>query len=284
MTRLLSRVPPLLLVLTAVVSVQFGSSLAKGLFVAAPPLVAAWLRITGAALLTAAIFRPRLKARSSRAWKVAIAYAICLAGMNSVFYLAIQRVPVGMAVTFEFLGPLTVAVLTSRRGRDLVWVALAGGGVALLGFSPEPLDPLGIFFALVAGAFWGCYILLSSHLAANWEGFSGLTVGFGLGAIALVVPAIVTSLGSTRWFHDPGVIALGVMLGLLSSAIPYGLELRALERMPRATFGILMSLEPAAAAVVAWLWLGESLGIVELAAMGMVIAASSGTVLAKPET
>ncbi|MDO5065711.1 MAG: EamA family transporter [Propionibacteriaceae bacterium] len=279
MTGWLGRVPAVVLVLAAIASVQLGSSLAKGVFSVAPPLVAAWLRVTGAALLLGIVVRPRLSGRSQEQWRIVVTYAVCLTGMNALFYQAIQRIPVGMAVTFEFLGPLAVAILTSRHRRDLIWAALAGGGVAMLGFSPEPLDLLGVLLALAAGACWACYIVLTPRLAAHWEGFTGLTTGMLIGAVLLAPAALIATSSASPWYLSSTAWGIGLGLGLLSSALPYGLELRALERMPRATFGILMALEPAAAAFVAWLWLRESLGWSELAAMTFVIAASIGAVV-----
>ncbi|RRD51219.1 DMT family transporter [Arachnia propionica] len=279
MNALLGRIPAVVLVLAAIVSVQLGSSLAKGLFTAAPPLVAAWLRVTGAALLLGVIVRPRLTGRTPAQWRLVIAHAVCLTGMNAVFYEAIRRIPVGMAVTFEFLGPLLVAILTTRRRSDWLWALLAAVGVAMLGFSPEPLDPVGVVFALTAGGCWALYIMLTPRLAEQWEGFTGLATGMALGTVLLGPLAVLATPGFGPWYVHPSVWVMGLGLGLLSSALPYGLELRALERMPRSTFGILMALEPAAAALVAWGWLGESLGWHELAAMTMVIAASVGTVV-----
>ena len=180
---------PVLLVLTASTSVQIGSSLAKGLFIATPPHVAAWLRILSAAILLSIVFRPRLRGRSRGHWLSALGYGLSLTGMSAIFYLAIQRIPVGMAVTFEFLGPLAVATITSKNRRDLLWVVLAGVGVALLGFSPAPLDPVGVLLALLAGTCWGVYILLTPMLGARWEGFSGLTVGFWI-ADTTLLPAV----------------------------------------------------------------------------------------------
>ena len=272
---------PVLLVLTASTSVQIGSSLAKGLFIATPPHVAAWLRILSAAILLSIVFRPRLRGRSRGHWLSALGYGLSLTGMSAIFYLAIQRIPVGMAVTFEFLGPLAVATITSKNRRDLLWVVLAGVGVALLGFSPAPLDPVGVLLALLAGTCWGVYILLTPMLGARWEGFSGLTVGFWIAALLLLLPMAFTTIvfGQYSWALDPGIWGMGLVLGLLSSAIPFTLEMRALQRMSQATLGILMSLEPAAAALVAFLLLGEQLGVLELLAMALVILASAGSIL-----
>ena len=272
-------IPPVLLVLMATTSVQIGSSLAKGLFVATPPQVAAWLRILFAALFLSAVFRPTLRGRSRGQWLSAVGHGVALTGMSAIFYLSIQRIPVGMAVTFEFLGPLTVAAFGSKRRRDLIWVALAALGVVLLGISPAPLEPVGVVLALLAGACWGAYILLTPTLGARWEGFSGLTVGFWIAAILLLPVTLITAIsGEYFWALDPGVWGMGLALGLLSSAIPFPLEMRALQRMSRATFGVLTSLEPAAAALVAFLLLGEQLGALELTAMALVILASVGSI------
>ena len=272
-------IPPVLLVLMATTSVQIGSSLAKGLFVATPPQVAAWLRILFAALFLSAVFRPTLRGRSRGQWLSAVGYGAALTGMSAIFYLSIQRIPVGMAVTFEFLGPLTVAAFSSKRRRDLIWVAIAALGVVLLGISPAPLEPVGVVLALLAGACWGAYILLTPTLGARWEGFAGLTVGFWIAAILLLPVTLATAIsGEYSWALDPGVWGMGLALGLLSSAIPFPLEMRALQRMSRATFGVLTSLEPAAAALVAFLLLGEQLGALELTAMALVILASVGSI------
>ena len=272
-------IPPVLLVLMATTSVQIGSSLAKGLFVATPPQVAAWLRILFAALFLSAVFRPTLRGRSREQWLSAVGYGVALTGMSTIFYLSIQRIPVGMAVTFEFLGPLTVAAFGSKRRRDLIWVALAALGVVLLGISPAPLEPAGVVLALLAGTCWGAYILLTPSLGARWEGFSGLTVGFWIAAILLLPVTLATAIsGEYSWALDPGVWGMGLALGLLSSAIPFPLEMRALQRMSRATFGVLTSLEPAAAALVGFLLLGEQLGALELTAMALVILASVGSI------
>lgn len=272
--------PPVALVVVAIASVQIGSSFAKDLFDAAPPLAVAWLRLATGALIMSAFARPRLRGRPARQWGTVLAYGLVMAAMNVAFYLSIQRIPIGMAVTIEFLGPLGVAVVGSRRPRDFAWVGLAALGVGLLGFTPGDLDWVGIGLALVAGACWAAYIVLAGPTGRAWSGVTGVTVATWVGTVVLAGPALASGFGGEAsgggWLSDPRVWALGAAVGLLSSVIPYALEMVALRRIDRGVFGILMSLEPAAAALFAFLLLGESLRSLELMAMACVIAASLG--------
>ena len=268
---------PVLLVLIAIASVQFGSSLAKDLYSAAGPLTVAWLRLLGAAVVLALLTRPKLRGQTRADWFWVVAYGLCLAGMNVTFYLAIERIPIGMAVTLEFLGPLGVSVAHSRRARDLVWVGLAALGVALLGFSPGDLDPIGVFWALVAGALWAGYILLAGPTGRRWPGVSGVAVAFWVGLVGLTPVVLALDLLPVA---VPTVWGIGLLIGLLSSAIPYGLEMVALRRIEPRIFGILMSLEPAAAAAFALVMLGERLRPIEILAMACVVVASIGVVRA----
>lgn len=265
--------PAVLLVLLAIASVQWGSSTAKFLYADATPLNVAWLRFAGSALVLALVTRPRLRGRAASDWLVVGAYGLVLAAMNYCFYLAIERIPVGMAVTLEFLGPLGVSLVASRRARDLVWVGLAGAGVAALGFAPGDLDPLGVLFALLAGACWACYIVLSVPTGRRWSGVTGVTVASWIGLAGV---STVVLLAGEPLSVEPRVVGLGLAVGLLSSAVPYALEMVALRSIPRRVFGVLMSLEPAAAAVFALLILGEQLRPVEVVAMACVIVASIG--------
>ena len=264
---------PVWLVIGAIVSVQFGAAIAKSVFGVIDPTAIAWLRMVLSALVFYAIARPRFRGRTWADWRVALGYGICLAVMNWSIYQSFARIPLGLAVTIEFLGPLAVAVITSRRLRDYLWAALAAAGVVLLGWSPAPLDPVGIGFALLAGAGWAGYIVLAGPTARAWSGLTGATVGSLVGAIGFAIPGLIAG-GALLW--QPWVLAVGLGVGVLSSTIPYGLELVARRRIPSGTFSILMSLEPAVAALAALILLGERLSPVELVAMACVIVASVG--------
>lgn len=264
---------PVWLVIGAIVSVQFGAAIAKSVFGVVDPTAFAWLRMTISALLFYAIARPRFRGRTWADWRVALGYGVCLATMNWSIYQSFARIPLGLAVTIEFLGPLAVAVAGSRRLRDFLWAGLAAAGVLLLGWAPVPLDPVGVGYALLAGAAWAGYILLAGPTARAWPGLTGATVGSLMGPVVFVVPALLSG-GSALW--QPWVLAVGLGVGVLSSTIPYGLELIARRRIPSGTFSILMSLEPAVAALAALILLGERLSPVELVAMACVIVASVG--------
>lgn len=265
---------PVWLVLAAIVSVQVGAAFAKSLFVLTAPTAVAWLRMAVAAVIFWVFARPRLRGRTWPEWRVVIGYGIALATMNWAIYQSFARIPIGLAVTIEFLGPLAVAVVGSRRARDLVWVALAAVGVTLLGVFPATVDWLGIGFALLAGVAWAGYIVLSGPTGAAWEGVTGVSVGSLVGALVFLGPGLVAG-GTSLW--QPQVVALAVAVGVLSSVIPYGLEMVARRSIPAGVFGILMSVEPAAAALAALVVLGEQLSWIELVAMGCVMVASVGS-------
>ncbi len=262
------------IVLAAIVSVQLGAALATTLFDRLRPEGAVLLRTLFAAVIVVAIWRPSIRGRSRRDWRLVAAYGAALAGMNLSFYSGLDRVPLGIAVTFEFVGPLAVAIAGSRRRKDVVWVLLAAGGIALL--SPGiggSLDALGVAFVLLAGAFWGVYILLTARLGKAFERVEGVALGMVISTL-LLLPGGVAAGGSA--LLDPGLLAVGFAVGLLSSAIPYSLELEALRRLPTPTFGVLMSLEPAVAAISGLAFLGQGLALREVAAIALVILASAG--------
>ncbi|MGI8459295.1 MAG: EamA family transporter [Propionibacteriaceae bacterium] len=267
------RIPAVWLVVGGIFSVQVGAAIAKGLFPLVPPTAMVWLRLVTSALIFLVVVRPRFRGRSRPDWLVVLAFGVALATMNWAIYQAFARIPLGVAVTIEFLGPLAVAVSGSRRPRDLIWVLLAAVGVALLGLSPGRLTVAGVLFALLAGAGWAAYILLAARTGQRWSGVSGLAVASLVGAVTLAGPAVVEA--GDRLLR-PEVLLLGVAVGLLSSVIPYSLEITALRRMPPRVFGILMSLEPAAAALAAMILLAEFLSWGQWLALVCVVGASVG--------
>ncbi len=260
-------------VLAAVWSAQLGSAIGKSAFDSVTPSALTWLRLVASALLLLAWARPAIRGRTRADWTVVVCFGSSLALMNWAFYQALSRIPIGVAVTLEFIGPLTVALVGSRRRRDLVWVGLAATGVALLGVSRTELDPAGVGFALLAGAAWASYILLSARTGRHWPGIDGLTVA-SLVAVAWLSPAAVITGGSA--LLEPRVLAAGAAVGLLSSALPYALEITALRTLTPALFGILMSLEPAAAALAGAIVLGELLTWPQILAVACVVCASIG--------
>jgi inner membrane transporter RhtA len=268
------RVPPTVLVLGAVSVVQFGAALAKSLFDELGVGGAVFLRLATAAVILALIWRPRIAGHDRRDLWLAVLFGLTLAAMNFAFYSSIDRIPLGIAVTFEFVGPLGVAVFGSRRPLDLAWVALAAAGILLLSdFGGADLDGLGIALALLAGAFWAAYILLSVRVGVVFPGGSGLAVAMIVASV-LLAPVGVAEAGGELLV--PWILAVGTAVGLLSSAIPYSLELEALRRLPAGVFGVLMSLEPAVAALAGFVMLGEDLAANEVVAILLVVAASAG--------
>ncbi len=267
------------LVVVGIVSVQVGAAFAKDLFGTISPTAIVWLRLVTSALVLTAIARPILRGRSRADWLVVIGFGVSLGVMNWAIYQSFARIPLGIAVTIEFIGPLTLAVLGSRRARDLVWVGLAALGVLLLGFEPADLTVAGVAYALLAGAAWAAYILLSARTGARWPGLDGLAVASILATLLLTVPAIVAG-GDT--LLDGRVLLIGAMIGLLSSVIPYSCEMVALRTLPPSVFSILMSLEPAAAALAAVVVLHELLSPLQCLAIACVIAASVGATRGRP--
>lgn len=261
------------LVIVSILSVQFGAAVAKDLFDEISPTAMTFLRLAASAVILLALARPRWRGRSRHDWLVVAAYAGSLATMNWAIYQSFARIPLGVAVTIEFIGPLTLAVIGSRRARDLWWAGLAGLGVVLLGFEPAGITLPGVAFALLAGAAWAAYILTSGHTGRAWSGLDGLAVASLLAALLLTLPALYDDRGP---LGDPRILLIGAVVGLLSSVVPYSCEITALRTLPPRTFSILMSLEPAAAALAAALVLHELLSPVQVVAMCCVIAASIG--------
>ncbi|MFW0786319.1 DMT family transporter [Gordonia sp. CPCC 206044] len=273
--------PAVMMILGSCVSLQFGAALAVHLF----PTMGAWgvtsLRLGFAALIMVVAVRPRVLRWTWRQWRAVLVFAVALAGMNGSFYCAIERLPLGAAVAIEFLGPLLLAAVGSRRVIDLGWVALALGGIGLLGIesvaqAESSLDPLGVVFALIAGSFWILYILASARVGQSVPGAGGLAMALVISAL-LVMPMGVP--GVLRGLDDPLMLGLALGTAVLSSVIPYTLELAALRRLPRNVFGILLSLEPMVAALAGWILLHQSTGPLRLAAIALVIMASIGTIM-----
>ena len=262
------------LVLGGIVSVQVGAAVATTLFDELGPTGTVLLRVLFAAVVLVAVWRPAIRGSTPGGLRLAAMFGVSLAAMNLCFYEALDRIPLGIAVTLEFVGPLGVAIAASRRALDLAWGALAGGGILLL--SPAPggsLDELGAALALLAGCFWAAYILLSARVGQTFSGGTGLALAMVVATVVLLPVGIP---GGGAELLDPGLLAVGLAVALLSSAIPYSLELEALRRLAAGTFGVLMSLEPAVAAIAGLVILGQDLSGTEIAAIALVVAASAG--------
>lgn len=271
-------VPPQLLLLGSISSVQFGAAFATQLFSRTGPGGVVFLRLGLSAVILLAVARPRWRGRSRADLRAVIAFGFVLGGMNWSFYEALDRLPLGVAVTIELLGPLTVAVAGSRRPLDLLWVALAAGGVVLLALRGDVhgVTALGLVFVLIAATCWGLYILLSKRVGAAFAQLDGLALALGVGTV-LVLPAGVIDGGSA--LGTPVVLGGGLLVALLSSLIPYSLEIVALRRLAPSVFGLLMSVEPAAAAIAGVVVLGQPVTVVLVVAMVLVITASVGTTI-----
>ncbi|HEX5441481.1 MAG TPA: EamA family transporter [Ktedonobacterales bacterium] len=274
--------PPSSMVVVGMITVQLGAALAIGLFNSLGPAGVVFLRVGFAALMLLALWRPWRRtgvlAGAQRADYAAVPlFGLILALMNFTFYSALARIPLGIAVTVEFIGPLSVAVVGSRRALDVLWAVLAVGGILL--FAPlgvlgtVPLDPLGLLLALVAGACWAVYILLTARVGRAFPGGTGLSLAMTVGAVALL-PVGIAGAGSA--LLDPRLLLLGAIVALLSSVVPYSLEMAALRRISPSAFGVLMSLEPAIAALVGWLVLREALELRAIIALVLVTTAAIG--------
>jgi inner membrane transporter RhtA len=280
----LRRPPAALLVASGAVSVQFGAALAIQLFAQVGPAGAVTLRLGFAAVALAALARPgrgrltRLRGRRADLG-VAVAFGLVLGAMNLSFYEAIARIPLGVAVTVEFAGPLAVTIGGSRRRSDVLWALLAGTGVFLLSGgrllgSGSHLNLAGVGFALLAAACWAAYILLNAETGRRFAGTSGLGVAMVVGAV-LVLPFGLVDAGA-RLFR-PGVLGIGLAVALLSSVIPYSFELFALRRVTPRAFGILLSMDPAVAAIAGLVVLGQHLSVLEIVALVLVVTANAGS-------
>ncbi len=223
--------------------------------------------------------RPAVRGRSRADWLVVLGFGATLGLMNWAIYQSFARIPLGIAVTIEFIGPLALAILGSRRARDLAWVVLAALGVALLGLEKAELDLVGVLFALLAGAAWAAYILLSAHTGRRWQGLDGLAMA-SVVATVLLTPLVLGTDG--EGLGDARILVIGALVGLLSSVIPYSCEMAALRTLPPSAFSILMSLEPAAAALAGIIVVGEFLSGVQWLALVCVVVASIGATRSRP--
>ena len=273
-------VPPTALVMLSIFSVQLGAAVAKTLFDSLGPGGTVFLRIAFAALVLLLLVRPKLGGHDRAGYLIAGLFGLALAGMNFSIYLAIDRIPLGVAVTLEFVGPLGVAVAGSRRVLDLLWVVLATSGILLLAplglFGGMDLDPVGVAFALFAGCLWASYILLSARTGSDFPGGTGLVIALCVGTFVLF-PFGIT--GAVHALLDPRLLLAAFGVAMLSSAIPFSLELEALRKIPARVFGVLMSLEPAVAALAGLIVLGERLEMRAVAAVLLVTVAAAGASL-----
>lgn len=267
---------PVALVVAGGLSVQFGAAIAVLLMPRAGALGVVTLRLAAAALVLLVVCRPRLRGHSRADWGTVAAFGVAMGAMNTLFYQAADRIPLGAAVTLEVLGPLALSVIASRRLVNVVWAGLALGGVVLLsGGGFDRLDPAGAAYALGAGAMWAAYIVFSARTGRRFPQADGLALAMVVAAL-LSLPLGIMDAGSR--LLDPATIGLGAAVALLSSVLPYTLELIALRRLPAPTFAILMSLEPAIAALAGFLVLSQALSTTDALAIALVIGASMGAV------
>ncbi|MCX4959845.1 EamA family transporter [Streptomyces virginiae] len=272
---------PVALVISAGISVQFGAALAVMIMPRAGAAGVVTLRLAAAAIVLLVLCRPKVRGYSRSDWGTVLAFGVAMAGMNGLFYQSIDRIPLGPAVTLEVLGPLALSVIVSRRLVNVLWAGLALGGVVLLsghgggGLGFGSLDPLGAAFALGAGAMWAAYIVFSARTGRRFPQADGLALAMAVAAV-ISLPLGIAEAGSDLLV--PSTLALGLGVAVLSSVLPYTLELLALRRMPAPTFAILMSLEPAIAATAGFLVLNQAMSALDALAIALVIAASMGAV------
>lgn len=264
------------LVLVGIVSVQGGAAIAKLLFGVVDPAGMVWLRLVLAAIVLLAVARPRVRSWDAATWRAVVLFGVVLAAMNLLWYLAIDRIPLAVAVTCELLGPLVLALVLSRKGLDVLWTLVAVGGIALIGIRSfgGDLDPVGVGLALAAGACWAGYILCSQRVGALVPDLGGLAVAMAVGALAVLPVGVVPATAAVQ--VEPWLLLPVVGVALLSSVIPYGAENAALRSIPANAFGVLMALEPAAAALLGFVIAGERIEGLEWIAIVLVIVASAG--------
>ena len=268
------------LVLVAGFAAEAGAAVAVLIFPWLGPMGVVSLRIGFSAVLLLIIARPAIRGRSRADWMTVVVFGLVLAGMNTSFYFAIERIPLGVAVTIEVLGPLVLSVVMGKRMLSWVWAILAFAGVVMLcGVGFERLDPVGVALAVLAGVFWAAYILCSARAGRRFAQLDGLALAMAA-AMIVTLPFGILAAGPALLRLD--LLGLGLLVAVLSTAIPYGIELVALRRLPEATFGVLMSLAPATAVAAGFILLQQALTPLDLLAIGLVTAASIGAVLTSP--
>ncbi|MGW0563039.1 EamA family transporter [Streptomyces sp. NPDC003016] len=271
-----ARLGPVAMVVAGGLSVQFGSAVAVTIMPSTGAAGVVALRLAVAAVILLVVCRPRVRGYARADWWTVAAFGLAMAGMNGLFYQALDRIPLGVAVTLEVLGPLALSVFASRRAMSVVWAALALGGVALLsGGGFDRLDPVGAAYALAAGGCWAAYILFSARTGRRFPQADGLALAMAAAALLSLPFGLV---GAGGELLEPRTVALGVAVALMSSVLPYTLEMLALRRLPAATFAVLMSLEPAIAAVAGFLVLRQALSVTDASAIALVVGASMGAV------
>ncbi len=270
----LGAVPPPIIVLLAIISVQVGAAFAKGLFQTIGSSGTVFLRVSFGAIIFLLVSRPGVRGYARKDYLLIVLFGLSIAVMNGAFYAAIARIPLGIAVTLEFVGPLTVSVFASRKRRDFLWAAFAAVGVVLLApIGHSTLDPIGVGLALLAGACWGAYILLNVRVGRTFVGGTGLALSMAVAALVLL-PIGIWSGGAA--LLNPKILLLGIGVAILSTVIPFTLELEALRRLPARVFGVLMSLEPAMATLVGFVVLREVVSVRALMALTLIVLASGG--------
>ena len=277
----------LLLILGSCTSLQGGAALAERLFPVTGAAGAVLLRLGLSAVIMLALVRPRVRTWTAAQWRIVVLYGLSLAGTNGFFYAALARLPLGTAVTVQFLGPLTLSAVLSRRPRDIGWVLLAVTGVLTLGLASrhgaggQPLDVAGLVFVLISAAFWALYIVVGGRASKAVPGRGGLAVAITVASVAV---APFGAVGAGQALPHPHLLLLALGVAVLASVVPYTLELSALRLAPRRVFGILLSLEPAVATLAGWLLLSQHAGPATITAVLVVVAASAGSALgARPE-
>ena len=273
--------PPPLLLLLSILSIQLGTAIAKGLFHLVGPGGAVFLRLGLAAIICMIMVRPRLRGYTWREYGWVVLFGCVIAAMNSLYFASISRIPFGVATTLEFIGPLGVSLASSRRILDLLWTVLAAVGIALLLPIKRGIafDSLGVILALMAGTGWAAYILVNVRVGRAFPGTTGLALSMSVAALVLM-PFDIGNLAPL--LQHPVPLLLGLVVAVLSTVIPFALELEALRRMSTRAFGVLLSLEPAVSALIGFVFLGETIGARGLLAMLLIIIASCGVSFLEP--